>query len=188
MEKKESLKFTAREDFRSWLTENAETSGAVWLYFSKAAGEKTLKASEALEEALCFGWIDGQMKSLSDTAYIKYFSPRRKNSKWSEKNKKLVTELEQRGIMTDLGRARVNEAKENGQWDTNNSTEVIEEQIKAVSELLKDFEPAYTNFLAMSPSVRKTYTKGYFSAKTEAGRESRLKWMVDRLNKNLKPM
>lgn len=184
----EHLIFETREDFRRWLEDNCRSSGGVWLLFGKAGGEKTLTATEALEEALCFGWIDGQMKSLSDTAYIKYFSERRKNSKWSEKNKKLVPGLEERGIMTDFGREKIREAEENGQWDAAKAPAVGDEQIEALAEILREYEPAYTNFQAMSPSVRRTYARGYFDAKTDAGRANRLKWMVNRLNQNLKPM
>lgn len=85
------------------------------LLFGKAGGPKTIKAAEALEEALCFGWIDGQMKSIDDKTYKKYFSMRRDKSKWSEKNKALVKTLEERGLMTDFGRKKIEEAKKNGQ-------------------------------------------------------------------------
>lgn len=90
--------------------------------------------------------------------------------------------------MTDFGRKKIEEAKQNGQWDKLKPAAVTEEQIEMLSALLKKYEPAYTNFLAMSPSVKKTYTKAYLDAKTEAGREKRIAWMVDRLNRNLKPM
>jgi uncharacterized protein YdeI (YjbR/CyaY-like superfamily) len=183
----EYLAFSSRDDFRRWLTENEAPEG-VWLLFGKAGGPKTITAAEALEEALCFGWIDGQMQSLDDKRYIKYFSPRRKNSKWSEKNKALVQRLEQQGRMTDLGRTKIAEAKGNGQWDKPKAPEITEEQRALLTDLIKPHEPAYTNFMAMSPSVKTTYTRGYFDAKTEAGREKRLAWMVERLNKNLKPM
>jgi len=140
------------------------------------------------EEALCFGWIDGQMQSIDDKSYIKYFSMRRKNSKWSEKNKALAETLEKQGVMTDYGRAKIEEAKKNGQWDVPKPPEITEEQIASLSDLLKEHEPAYTNFIAMPVSVKKTYTRAYFDAKTDAGRNNRLSWMVERLNKNLKPM
>jgi uncharacterized protein YdeI (YjbR/CyaY-like superfamily) len=160
----------------------------VWLLFGKSGGPKTVKANEALEEALCFGWIDGQMKSIDDKAYIKYFSPRRKNSNWSSKNKAAVEQLEKQGLMTDYGRAKIAEAQNNGQWDAQKTAEVTDEQMTLLSELLKTYEPAYTNYQAMSPSVKKTYTRAYFDAKTDSGREKRLTWMVERLNQNLKPM
>ena len=90
--------------------------------------------------------------------------------------------------MTDFGRKKIEEAKKNGQWDAPKSMPVTEEQIAVLSALLEEYEPAFTNFQAMSLSVKKTYTRAYFDAKTEAGREKRIAWMVDRLNKNLKPM
>lgn len=182
------LIFSDREAFHDWLKKNSTISDGVWLLFGKKGGPDTLTAHEALEEALCFGWIDGQMKSLDDKSYKKYFSIRRSNSNWSEKNKKLVAELEKQGKITDLGKAKIEEAKKNGQWDKPKASPVSDEQIAFLSDLLKEYEPAYTNFLVMSPSVKKTYTKAYYDAKTDAGREKRIEWMVDRLNKNLKPM
>ncbi|MGF6366682.1 uncharacterized protein YdeI (YjbR/CyaY-like superfamily) [Aequitasia blattaphilus] len=90
--------------------------------------------------------------------------------------------------MTDYGRAKIEEAKKNGQWDKPKAAPITEEQILKLDDLLKEYEPAYTNFQAMPPSVKKTYTKAYLDAKTDAGRASRIAWMVERLNKNLKPM
>ncbi len=182
------LTFASREEFRRWLTEHCLSEAGVWLLFGKAGGPKTVKAGEALEEALCFGWIDGQMQSIDEKSYKKYFAPRREKSKWSAKNKALVQSLEERGLMTDFGRRKVEEARKNGQWDAPDPMAVTEEQIAQVSVLLEGREPAWTNFQAMPLSVKKTYTRAWFDAKTDAGRERRLAWMVDRLNKNLRPM
>ncbi len=182
------MEFANREEFRKWLYDNCLSNDGVWLLFGKSGGPATLKASEALEEALCFGWIDGQMQSIDDKAYKKYFSMRRKNSKWSEKNKALVKKLEEQGLMTDFGRKKIEEAKKNGQWNAQKPAAITDEQIACLSALLEGYEPAFTNFQAMSLSVKKTYTRAYLDAKTDAGREKRIAWMVDRLNKNLKPM
>lgn len=182
------MEFADREKFRAWLKNHCLSDEGVWLLFGKTGGPKTIKAGEALEEALCFGWIDGQMKSIDDKTYKKYFSMRREKSKWSEKNKALTVSLEERGLMTDFGRKKIEEAKRNGQWDAPKSMVVTEEQIACLSALLEGHEPARTNFQAMSMSVKKTYTRAYFDAKTDAGREKRIAWMVDRLNRNLKPM
>lgn len=183
------MEFPNREAFRKWLYEHCVSNDGIWLLFGKAGGPKTIKAVEALEEALCFGWIDGQMEKIDDKTYKKYFSLRRKNSKWSEKNKVLVKNLEEQGLMTDFGRKKIDEAKKNGQWDASNPLAIItEEQIACLSALLEGYELAYTNFQAMSLSVKKIYTRAYLEAKTDAGRDKRIAWMVDRLNKNLKPM
>ena len=91
--------------------------------------------------------------------------------------------------MTDFGRAKIEEAKKNGQWDSaGKPSEITDEQIETVNSLLKQNEDAYNNFQGMSPSVKKTYTRAYFDAKTEDGRAKRLAWMIGRLEKNLKPM
>jgi uncharacterized protein YdeI (YjbR/CyaY-like superfamily) len=182
------LTFTCREEFRVWLEGHCLSSEGVWLLFGKSGGPETVKADEALEEALCFGWIDGQMQSLDGKTYKKYFAPRRAKSKWSEKNKALVKALEARGLMTDFGRAKIEEAKKNGQWNAPDLMALGEEEIAVLDELLKDFEPAHTNFQAMPQSVKKTYARAYFDAKTEAGKRKRLLWIADRLDKKLRPM
>lgn len=182
------MEFSSREEFRSWLSEHCLSSAGVWLLFGKPGGPKTIKAGEALEEALCFGWIDGQMERIDEKTYKKYFSMRRANSKWSEKNKALAERLEEQGRMTDFGRRKIQDAKANGQWDAPKPAAVTEEQIAALSALLEGYTPAFANFQAMPPSIRKTYARAYFDAKTDAGRERRLAWMVDRLNRNLRPM
>jgi len=164
------------------------SSGGVWLLFGKAGGPKTVRADEALKEALCFGWIDGQMQRLDDTTYVKYFAARRKGSNWSEKNVALVEALELQGMMTDFGRAKIEEAKLSGCWNTPKPPATTDEQTGFLLDLLRTHEPACTNFLAMSPSVKRTYTRAYFDAKTDDGRSKRLSWMIKRLNQNLKPM
>lgn len=185
----EPLYFETRDAFRDWLAHNCQSSEGVWLVFGKTKALVTVKAGEALEEALCFGWIDGQMKKVDDQSYIKYFSARRKNSKWSAKNKALAESLEKRGLMTDIGREKIEAAKKNGQWDSAaGPSAVTEEQIEAVAQLLRENEQAHKNFLNMPPSVKKTYTRAYLDAKTEAGQAKRLAWMTGRLEKNLKPM
>lgn len=184
----EIMQFSDREEFRKWLSDNCLSSDGIWLLFGKSGAPKTIKASEALEEALCFGWIDGQMQSIDDKTYKKYFSMRREKSKWSEKNKTIARSLEERGLMTDFGRKKIEEAKQNGQWDAPDLMRIAEKEIAVLSGLLKEYEPAFTNFEAMSLSVKKTYTRAYYDAKTDTGREKRLAWIVDRLNKNLKPM
>ena len=186
--KLEQILFETRTDFRNWLKDNCLTCSGIWLVFSKHESIKTLKASEALEEALCFGWIDGQIQSIDETKYLKYFSSRRKGSKWSEKNKNLIKELEAKGLMTDFGRAKIEEAKNKGMWDAPKPEPITDKQVQMLAELIKDIEPAYTNFNSMSPSVRRNYTGLYFDAKSDDAKKRRLEKIIDRLNLNLKPM
>ena len=183
------FEFPNRAAFREWLEENGTINDGIWLIFGKKNGPTTVTYQEALEEALCFGWIDGHMKSLDDIKYKRRFTPRRANSNWSDRNKELAGKLEEQGSMTDQGRAKIEEAKKNGQWDSPDALSTVgDEHIATLSDMLKTYEPAYTNFQAMSSSVKKAYARAYFDARTETGRNNRLAWMVDRLNKNLKPM
>ena len=113
----DQLIFENRNAFREWLIQNHQKNPGIWLVFSKDAGFKTLTANEALEEALCFGWIDGQIKSLDARMYIKRFTPRRKRSSWSERNRKLAAKLIAEGAMTDAGHAAIARARELGTWE-----------------------------------------------------------------------
>ena len=90
--------------------------------------------------------------------------------------------------MTDFGREKIAEAQRNGRWDAPGPAEITREQIDRVEALLEGREPACANFKAMPLSVKKTYTRAYFDAKTDAGCEKRIAWMTDRLNRNLRPM
>jgi len=136
------MEFASREEFRKWLYEPCLTSAGVWLLFGKAGGPKTIKAGEAPEEALCFGWIDGQVERIDDQAYKKYFSLRREKSRWSEKSRMLVKSLEEQGLMTGFGRRKIGEAQKNGQWYAPKPAAITEEEIARLSALLRGYEPA----------------------------------------------
>jgi uncharacterized protein YdeI (YjbR/CyaY-like superfamily) len=180
--------FATGEEFRLWLMDNCMTNKGIWLLFGKSGGPDTIGPQEALSEALCFGWIDSQIKSIDDTAYMKYFSPRRQGSEWSEKNKEIAIELEKQGRMTDYGRLSIEEAKRNGTFKPKDRLVITQEMIDALAVQLKGIEPASTNFNAMSPSVRRTYSALWHEGKTEETRRKTFAKIVDRLNKNLKPM
>ena len=182
------LCFKTRDDFRTWLSGNAETSGGVWLVFGKTKALATLTANDALEEALCFGWIDGQMKSIDDSKYLKYFARRRAKSVWSDKNKKTVETLRKKKMMTELGEKAVEAAIKDGTWEATKRSPITDEQVEAFAEKLDGISPACENFKQMPPSVRRTYTMRYLSFKSEEVRQRDFAKIVERLNKNLKPM
>ena len=184
----QELWFVSRGDFRAWLCKNAETSDGVWIVFGKTKAVVTLTANDALEEALCFGWIDGQVQSVDHTRYLKYFAHRRSKSPWSEKNKKTVEVLRKKEIMTDLGEKAVEIAKRNGTWDAPKRDPINNEQVEAFAEKLTGISPASENFKNMSASVRIAYTGRYLSFKREEAQQRDFEKIVDRLNKNLKPM
>ena len=158
------------------------------MIFSKTDALETLSANDALEEALCFGWIDGQMQSIDENRYRKYFARRRAKSNWSEKNKELAQNLIARGLMAPQGLDAIVCAKQNGQWENSKRSSASEEQIRMFKQLIEPHEPAYTNLSAMPDSVQRTYTLFYLDAKSDKTRQTRLEKIIDRLHKNLKPM
>ena len=185
----EKIIFRNREEFRKWLEINALSENGIWIIFSKNGAFETMKSSEALEEALCYGWIDGQIKKIDEYSYIKYFKQRSINSNWSEKNKKLAKELEQKNLMTEFGRKKIIEAKKNGKWDVNIDNSITETQLKDFDEMIKEFKLAYMNYIRMSASVRRTYAKSYYlGTKTDEGRIKRINQIIERLELNLNPM
>ena len=182
------LLFENRESFREWLFQNHHISPGIWLVFGKADKLKTLTADEALEEALCFGWIDGQLRSIDDQKYQKKFTPRRKGSVWSERNRKLVKKLIENGCMTEAGQAVIDQAQKQGSWDSPKPAPISETQIEVLIQALSGAEKALANFLKMPPSVKRTYTALYLDAKKEDTRKKRLDKIIERLNENKKPM
>jgi uncharacterized protein YdeI (YjbR/CyaY-like superfamily)/ribosomal protein S18 acetylase RimI-like enzyme len=183
----EIITFSARQEFRAWLEKNYAENG-IWLLFGKRGGPKTLSANEALEEALCFGWIDGQMESLDEYSYKKYFARRTKSSKWSDRNKKIAQDLTERGLISAHGMQAIEHAKQNGQWEKSNRVVISEKDVTDFDEILQEYDVACQNFRSMSPSIQKNYTGFYLDAKTEKTRQARLARIVERLNQNLKPM
>lgn len=184
----EILTFADRQAFRDWLGKNGALSSGIWLRFSKNQKLVTLSADEALEEALCHGWIDGQMQSLDDNTYRKYFARRIPKSKWSAKNIKSAQTLIEKGLMTPQGFEAIENARKLGLWEPVERNPIDDHQIQMFKEIIQSYGPAFANLLAMSPSVQRTYTGYYYDAKSDKTRQARLEKIVDRLNKNLKPM
>ncbi|MEI6884095.1 MAG: YdeI/OmpD-associated family protein [Bacteroidota bacterium] len=113
------ISFASREEWSAWLEKNHANEEGIWLkFFKKNSGTPTVVYQEALLEALCYGWIDGQLKKLDENAYIQRFTPRRKRSMWSKRNADLVLQLEKEGKMKPSGIKQVDAAKADGRWDT----------------------------------------------------------------------
>lgn len=184
----ERMVFKDRHSFREWLTKHHATSPGIWLTLGKTARVQTLTANEALEEALCFGWIDGQLQSIDAQRYLKRFTPRREKSVWSDRNRKIAEKLIAQGIMTAAGQAAIAVARQNGMWERPKTAPVSEAQVAILTEALAGTGQALANFLSMSPSVRRTYAAAYLDAKKEETRKKRLASIIERLKQNKKPM
>ena len=115
-----------RAVWRSWLEEHSQTNAAVWLvYYKKGSGQPSITWIEAVEEALCFGWIDSKGKSIDDLRYMQYFSPRKPKSAWSQINKASVERLVADGLMREPGSRAVELAKANGSWTALDDIEAL---------------------------------------------------------------
>jgi uncharacterized protein YdeI (YjbR/CyaY-like superfamily) len=111
------LQFESSLDFRRWLEKNHAGSDGFWLrFFKKASKAKSLTYAEALDQALCHGWIDGQMKSYDEQSWLQKFTPRRPRSGWSKINTQHVERLVKDGFMTPAGLAAAEAAKSDGRW------------------------------------------------------------------------
>ena len=110
--------FKSQKAWTTWLDKNHTRSAGVWLQIAKKTGQlKTVTYAEAVEVALCYGWIDGQGKGLDESAWLQKFTPRGPRSIWSKINRAKAEELIKNGQMKPAGLAAIDQAKKNGQWD-----------------------------------------------------------------------
>lgn len=112
------LAFASQAEWEAWLDAEHQASDGVWLKFAKkGSGVETVVYAEALDVALCYGWIDSQVRSLDERFYLQKFTPRRARSKWSQVNRAKIEELTKQGRMKPAGLEQVELAKADGRWD-----------------------------------------------------------------------
>jgi uncharacterized protein YdeI (YjbR/CyaY-like superfamily) len=161
--------------WREWLKANHGTEDGVWLVFPrKHAGSQVLDYEMALEEALCFGWIDGLIKKLDEDHYARKFTPRRPGSKWSELNKQRIERLIASGRMRPEGEAVISAARIDGSWDKPDRPPVMEEVPQEFQQALQKNPRARATFEALAPSYRKHYLLWVGTAKRPETRQKRI--------------
>jgi uncharacterized protein YdeI (YjbR/CyaY-like superfamily) len=171
--------FRGRDDWRAWLAAHHTKAQEIWLVIRKKhTGKAGLTYVDALEEALCFGWIDGILKRIDDEKHTIRFTPRRKNSIWSEQNKKRVGKLIQEGRMTEAGLARIKEAKANGQWEKAAVREDVTVVPPELTAALARNAQARENFERLAPSYRRQFIYWVSSAKRDQTRQKRIKTTI----------
>ena len=110
--------FESQDEWRSWLEQNHNVARGVWLrFYKKGSGITSLNYAQALDEALCYGWIDGQSKSSDEKSYLQKFTPRRAKSIWSKRNIEHIARLTEEGKMKPSGLKAAEAAKADGRWD-----------------------------------------------------------------------
>lgn len=173
--------------WRAWLQKNHAKEKSVWLIcYKQNAGKPTLSWSEAVDEALCFGWIDSIRKPIDEHSFMQFFSRRKPNSTWSKINKDKVEMLIAEGRMAQAGLDSIELAKKNGSWNILNTVDTLEipEDLKKEFRLRKGSEEY---FLGLSKSVRKMMLQWIVLAKRPETRAKRILEIAVQAGKKQKP-
>lgn len=168
-----------RMAWRSWLESHCLNESEVWLLIRKKhAALPGLSLADAVEEALCFGWIDSTLNTRDDQSYLLRFSPRRPNSVWSMNNIRRVEKLVRKGLMSDAGLAAVQAAKEGGQWQAAIDREDSERIPPDLKAALREIKGAVGAYGKLPISKRKQYAYWLQMAKREGTRQKRIAEIV----------
>lgn len=166
------------------MEQNYATEKEAWLvHYKKHTGKPGIPYEDAVEEALCFGWIDGLLRSIDSEKYALRYSPRRRNAIWSEANKKRAKRMIEQGRMTQAGLIKIKQAKESGEW--HNAT--FREMLELPADLKKELEAnkeAGRNFKRLTPSRQKQLIWWTTSAKRKETRERRINEIVRLVEEN----
>jgi uncharacterized protein YdeI (YjbR/CyaY-like superfamily) len=183
-----ALLFKNKSEWRSWLEKNHTILDEVWLiHYKKKSGKKNLNHFEAVEEALCFGWIDSKLKKIDEDKYILRYSPRKMKSVWSKINRENAEKMIALGKMTQSGFDKITEAKKHGFWDTAYTNLVKEPLPSDLKKALLVNKKALNNFQHFANSYRNTYIGWVKNAKTKETRKKRIGEVVKRSLENKKP-
>jgi uncharacterized protein YdeI (YjbR/CyaY-like superfamily) len=184
----EALLFNDRNEWRSWLEKNHRNTKDVWLlHYKKQSKKQTLDHIDAVEEALCFGWIDSKLKKIDQERYILKYSPRKQKSVWSKINKENAEKMIASGKMTQAGLEKIEEAKKHGLWDTAYTNKIKERIPLDLKKALLADNTAWDNFQHFANSYRNMYCGWVKSAKTNETRKRRIAQVVERSRNNKKP-
>jgi uncharacterized protein YdeI (YjbR/CyaY-like superfamily) len=176
-----------RQEWRAWLQSNHDKKQSVWLiYYKKKSKIPTVTYSEAVEEALCFGWIDSKSKPLDHEKFMQFFSKRKIKSVWSKVNKEKIERLTSEGLMTKAGLDMIRIAKENGSWTILDEAEALIIPSDLDDEFKKQPE-AKSYFLSLSSSDKRNILQWLTLAKREETRQKRISEIVELAGQNLKP-
>jgi uncharacterized protein YdeI (YjbR/CyaY-like superfamily) len=173
--------------WRAWLSQHHATEPGVWLMsWKKAAGKPSIVWSEAVDEALCFGWIDSTARSIDDLSYKQYFAPRKPRSNWSKINKEKVERLIAEGRMTPAGLAAIEEAKRNGSWNNLDAVEAMEMPADFVAAL--EAHPGAREYVeSLSKTKRWALLYWINGAKREATRADRIRQIAEAAAQGTRP-
>lgn len=177
----------SRKKWRQWLQKYHGKQESVWLVcYKKKCSKPTISWGDAVDEALCFGWIDSIRKSLDDETFIQFFSRRKPNSAWSKINKEKVERLVKEGLITQAGYASIETAKQNGSWIILDEVEELT-MPKDLKKELKARKGAEAFFQSLSRSVKKSMLQWVAFAKRPETRQKRIDEIATMAVLGLKP-
>ena len=181
------LYFKNRQEWRSWLSQNHDKVNSSWLtFYKKNSHKKGISLEESVEEALCFGWIDGKLRRIDDERYALRFSPRKAKSVWSKINKDRAEKLIRAGKMTSAGLAKIEAAKKNGLWDAAYTNKLEDHTPSDLEKALMTNKEAWSNFQNLANSYKNMFIGWVTSAKTNETRQKRIEKVVEQAQKNKK--
>jgi uncharacterized protein YdeI (YjbR/CyaY-like superfamily) len=180
MQQKEITTFypISRTAWRQWLQENHISESSIWLVlYKKQSNKPTISWEVAVEEALCFGWIDSTRKTIDHERFIQFFSKRKAKSMWSKINKEKVEQLIEKGLMSEAGHRSIAIAKQNGSWTMLDQAEalVIPEDL---SNAFDSYPYSREYFINLSTSLRKSILQWLVLAKKPETRQGRITEIV----------
>ena len=177
----------SRQEWRNWLQDNHDKKQSVWLiYYKKKSKVSTIIYSDAVDEALCFGWIDSKSKPIDEHKFMQFFSKRKEKSVWSRVNKEKIERLTKEGLMTNAGYEIIEKAKQNGSWNILDEAEALHIPEDLEGEF--DKRPnAKLYFLSLSRSDKRNILQWLILAKRQETRGKRIVEIVELADKNQKP-
>ncbi len=181
-----ALAFENRHAWRQWLSENHDKKKNIWIkIYKKNSGVDSISFDEALEEALCFAWVDSSMKGTNESYYYQYFGQRNPKSNWSKYNKAKVEKLIEAGLMTEAGMKVINFAKENGYWT---ALDDVENLINPpdLQQALDNNLTAKGYFENFPRSIKRSILEWLFTARQEETRKKRITEVVALAEKNIR--
>jgi uncharacterized protein YdeI (YjbR/CyaY-like superfamily) len=175
-----------RATWRTWLAANHDTSPGVWLiYYKQGSGKPRVAYADAVEEALCFGWVDSRPNAIDDERFMQLFTPRKGKSPWSKLNKERIERLTTAGLMAPAGLALVEAAKADGTWSSYDAIEELSVPDDLAAALLEN-PTAQQHFDAFPPSSKKNILWWIESAKKPETRAKRVEETVSMAAENLR--
>lgn len=177
---------TTRAAWRAWLEQNHTRTQGIWLIsYKKGTGKPRFETDEAVEEALCFGWIDSKPNKLDQERSMLWFAPRKKGTGWSKLNKARVERLMAQGLMMPAGLAKVEAAKQDGSWNALDAIERLEIP-PDLAKALSTYPDAKQNFEAFPRSAKRGILEWIAAAKKPETRAKRIEETAQLANQNLR--